>query len=105
LKTQVAMHNIQRQGFATKYFRQFAGCLFKLLNHNAADERMLTVMQQVMPAEIMEFLTPKRDIYNALVYLSGEQAFEADKLPARGEVDSLMPEIPEGVCLSAVNKH
>ena len=53
--------------------------MFKLLNNNSADERMLTVMKQVMPPEIMAFLTPKHDIYNAQVFLSGKKDFVANK--------------------------
>ncbi len=53
--------------------------MFKLLNKNAADERMLTIMKQVMPADVVDFLTPKYDIYNAQVFLSGEKAFIADE--------------------------
>lgn len=53
--------------------------MFKLLNNNSADERMLTVMKQVMPPEVMDFLTPKHDIYNAQVFLSGKKDFFANK--------------------------
>ena len=52
--------------------------MFKLLNNNAADERMLTIMQQVVPLDVMDFLTPKYDIYNAQVYLSGKKEFVAN---------------------------
>ena len=53
--------------------------MFKLLNDNAAEERMLTIMKQLMPADVMDFLTPRHDIYNSHVYLSGENAFVADE--------------------------
>ncbi|MCK5869117.1 penicillin acylase [Methylococcaceae bacterium CS1] len=53
--------------------------MFKLLNHNAANERMLTIMKQVMPSDIMVFLTPKNDSYNAQVFLSGTEIFVADE--------------------------
>jgi len=53
--------------------------MFKLLNNNAADERMLTIMQQVVPADVMQFLTPKQDIYNAQVFLLGKKDFVANE--------------------------
>ena len=53
--------------------------MFKLLNHDDTDERMLTIMQQQLPADVMEFLTPKYDFYNAQAFLSGERAFVADE--------------------------
>lgn len=46
--------------------------IFKLLNGNISEERMLTVMRQTLPHNVVEFLTPKRDRYDAGGYMQGQ---------------------------------
>jgi penicillin amidase len=59
--------------------------MFELLNDNATDERMMSVMQRQLPAAAVRFLTPARDIYNAQVYLFGNQVFNpsAEHIPVK----------------------
>jgi penicillin amidase len=47
--------------------------MFQTLNSQEQDERMLTVMEQALPAELVKFLTPDTDSY-ATVLVGGENS-------------------------------
>ncbi|MDD5036982.1 MAG: penicillin acylase family protein, partial [Methylococcaceae bacterium] len=49
-------------------------CMFQTLNGEEKDERMLSVMEQALPAEVVRFLTPDTDEY-ATVLTGGEQSY------------------------------
>jgi penicillin G amidase len=49
--------------------------IFQLLNQNAKEERMFTVMKQTLPKDLVAFLTPQDDIYNPSTLLIGNEKF------------------------------
>ena len=50
--------------------------MFQMLDRNEVTERMLTVMNKMLPEQVVTFLTPQDDIYNGSVLLQGQEEFD-----------------------------
>ncbi len=46
--------------------------MFQLLNQNSQDETMVSIMNAVLPKDVVTFLTPDTDIYSSEVLLQGQ---------------------------------